>query len=128
VDPIFSSGVDVALYSALFAYEAILRSWSDGQEARHFDEYQRRVSDGVDIWYDLTSLFYNLQLLFTWFTITRRHRKDMVRVLQGNPYLPETQETAKRLIELMRELHNKIVSDPNSLLRPKAMSVADTRS
>ncbi|MBA3628075.1 MAG: tryptophan 7-halogenase [Actinobacteria bacterium] len=120
VDPIFSSGVDVALYSALFAHEAIEQSWR-GNEQGAFQAYEKRVSEGVDIWYELTELFYRLQLLFTWFAISRRHRQDLVRVLQGNPYLPETQTTARQLIVLMREFHDRTISNPESLLRPAGL-------
>jgi FADH2 O2-dependent halogenase len=118
VDPIFSSGVDVALYSARFAFEAISSVLRGDDEASSMHVYSERVRSGVQIWYELTDLFYRLQLLFTWFMISRNHRAELVRVLQGNPYLPDTQATAQRLIERMREAHDAIVENPNSLLRP----------
>jgi flavin-dependent dehydrogenase len=123
VDPIFSSGVDVALYSALFAKDAIVEAWRTGNEEVAFRAYERRVTDGVDIWYELTDLFYRFQLLFTWFTMSRRHRADMVRVLQGNPYLPETQTTAKHLIALMRDFYEKSIKTSGSLLRPQSLGL-----
>jgi len=118
VDPIFSSGVDVALYSARFAFEAISSALAGEDEAAVMERYSERVRSGVQIWYELTDLFYRLQLLFTWFMISRNHRAELVRVLQGNPYLPDTQATAQRLIERMREAHDTIMENPNSLLRP----------
>ena len=42
VDPVFSSGVDVALFSALYAYEAITKGWATGDETSAFDAYERR--------------------------------------------------------------------------------------
>jgi FADH2 O2-dependent halogenase len=120
VDPIFSSGVDVALYSARFAFDAISSALDGGDEAGPMRAYSDRVRSGVQIWYELTDLFYRLQLLFTWFMISRDHRAELVRVLQGNPYLPDTQRTARRLIERMREAHDTIMANPNSLLRSSA--------
>ena len=122
VDPIFSSGVDVALYSARFACEAISSILGGEDESAVMARYSDRVRSGVQVWYDLTDLFYRLQLLFTWFMISRNHRAELVRVLQGNPYLPETQATARKLIERMRDAHDTIMDNPNSLLRPPVRS------
>lgn len=124
VDPIFSSGVDVALYSGVFAAEAVMRSWADGDERASFETYGRRVSDGVDVWYRMTQLFYDLQLLFTWFMVTREHRRDLVRVLQGNPYMLETQAVARTLIDEMTVTRERIAATEGSLLRPAALSKA----
>ncbi|CAN5715926.1 NAD(P)/FAD-dependent oxidoreductase [soil metagenome] len=122
VDPIFSSGVDVALYSGVFAAEAVQAAWQGDDERSSFETYGRRVSDGVDIWYRMTQLFYDLQLLFTWFMVTRDHRRDLVRVLQGNPYMPETQQVARRLIDEMTAARAQIAETEGSLLRPAALS------
>lgn len=122
VDPIFSSGVDVALYSGVFAAQAAMTAWTENDEPGAFEAYSRRVSDGVDIWYRMTQLFYDLQLLFTWFMVTRAHRRDVVRVLQGNPYMPQTQEVARRLIDEMTDAREEIAATEGSLLRPDALS------
>jgi hypothetical protein len=61
VDPIFSTGVDVATYSATYAFEAINRTFKGMEEGRALHEYERRVTDDVDAWYDLIALFYKLQ-------------------------------------------------------------------
>ena len=122
VDPIFSSGVDVALYSASFAHEAILRSWEEGREDAAFGDYERRVNEGVDVWYETTALFYQLQQLFGRFALQRDHRADVARSLQGNPYDPVNQARSRRL------LSEEIISDPRNLLRPGALDPAGTRS
>ena len=44
-----------------------------------------------------------------------------MRTLQGNPYIPETQERARALLEAMNESYQKILSDPTNLLRPWGM-------
>jgi FADH2 O2-dependent halogenase len=124
VDPIFSSGVDVALNSAAFAHEAILRSWTDGDEQSAFDEYARKITAGVDVWYETTQLFYRLQQLFGRFAIDPRYREDIARSLQGNHYTPVNQERAHRLLGAMREAYEQVMADPDNLLRPGALEAA----
>jgi hypothetical protein len=74
----------------------------------------------------MTQLFYDLQLLFTWFMVSREHRRDLVRVLQGNPYMPETQAVARTLIEEMTATREEIAATEGSLLRPAALSKGTT--
>jgi 1H-pyrrole-2-carbonyl-[peptidyl-carrier protein] chlorinase len=121
VDPVFSSGVDVAVYSAKFAHEAIVESLSGGDEAAAFARYQGRVSDGVDVWHEMTLMFYRLQVLFTWFALKREHRGELVQALRGNPYLTESQIVARRLSSQMHALHDDVIQNPKSLLRPGAL-------
>jgi flavin-dependent dehydrogenase len=130
VDPIFSSGVDVALNSASFAHAAITTSWETGDEEKAFAEYARRVNDGVDVWYETTDLFYRLQQLFGRFALDRRYSEDIARSLQGNPYQPENQERSRRILQVMREAYEQVMGDPENLLRPGALdpAVSETRS
>jgi flavin-dependent dehydrogenase len=120
VDPIFSSGVDVALFSSVYAYEAITEAWRNGSE-KPFEEYERRVETGVDIWYEFISMFYRLQNLLTRYATSPRWREQFVRTLQGNPYNPETQERARELLATMQESYREVLKDQKSLLRPWAM-------
>jgi FADH2 O2-dependent halogenase len=122
VDPIFSSGVDVALFSSLYAYETIKHSWETGDEAGSFADYQARVTTGIDIWYDLIETFYSLQNLVTRYATRPLWREWIVRTLQGNPYIPETQERARTLLAAMHESYDQITSNPDNLLRPWGMS------
>jgi 1H-pyrrole-2-carbonyl-[peptidyl-carrier protein] chlorinase len=122
IDPIFSTGVDVAAYSAKFAFEALEEALSGGDEAPAWATYERRVSDGVDVWYQFTSLFYKLQNLFTLFAVRERYREQVVRILQGNPYMPESLERAREMISLMQESYGTVMRQPGSLLRPGALN------
>jgi FADH2 O2-dependent halogenase len=121
VDPVFSSGVDVALFSALYAYQAITESWRTGDEAGPFSAYQRRVGDGVDVWYELIDTFYRLQSLVSRFVTNPRYREQIIRTLQGNPYDPDTQARARALLDVMNATFEKVMTDPENLLRPYAM-------
>jgi hypothetical protein len=122
IDPIFSTGVDVAAYSALFAFEAVEHVLSGGDESAAWGLYEKRVSDGVDVWYQFTSLFYRLQNLFTLFAVRDRYREQVVRILQGNPYLPESLDRARGMISLMQRSYEQVMRQPANLLRPGALS------
>ncbi|MGH2791319.1 MAG: NAD(P)/FAD-dependent oxidoreductase [Actinomycetota bacterium] len=121
VDPIFSTGVDVASYSALFAYEAIDKTLSGGNEADAFAEFETRVGEGVEAWYELIAHFYKLQNLFTAFAVRERFREKVVRILQGNLYVPESLQRAKEMIAEMDRSYEMIMADENNLLRPGAL-------
>jgi flavin-dependent dehydrogenase len=118
VDPIFSSGVDVALYSAKYASEALEESWSTGDEAAAFARFEDRVTKGVDVWYDMIEAFYRLQNLLSWFAVRKRWREKLTGALQGNPYDPVTQERSRILLDAMNESYDRVMKDPNNLLRP----------
>jgi FADH2 O2-dependent halogenase len=121
VDPIFSSGVDVALFSALYAYEAIEQAWRTGDEAGAFEGFHQRVTAGVDSWYDTIRLFYKLQNLLTRFAVHHKWRPYVIRALQGAPYTPERIASNRALQGAMEEAYEAVIKDPNSLLRPWAM-------
>lgn len=122
VDPIFSTGVDVATYSATFAFDAVdavLRGADEGQQLQAFEH---RVTDGVDAWYELISLFYKLQNLFSIFAVRRDFREKVVRILQGNIYQPESLERAREMIGLMNATYERVMEQPDNLLRPGALA------
>ncbi len=122
VDPVFSTGVDVAMYSANYAFDAldaVLKGAQDEEEA--FALYDQRVGDGVQAWYDLIALFYKLRNLFTSFAVRKRFREQVVRILQGNLYIPESLQRAREMIDLMEDSFQKVMSDPNNLLAPGAL-------
>ncbi|TMK84563.1 MAG: NAD(P)/FAD-dependent oxidoreductase [Actinobacteria bacterium] len=122
VDPVFSTGVDVAMFSANYAFEAIDAVIRGGQdEATALADYQRRVGEGVQAWYDLIALFYKLRNLFTAYAVRKRFREQVVRILQGNLYVPESLQRAREMIALMEESFRKITSDPENLLAPGAL-------
>jgi flavin-dependent dehydrogenase len=128
VDPIFSSGVDVALFSALFAYESILESWRTGDERKAFDAFHHKVNAGVDSWYDTIGMFYKLQNLLTRFAVHQKWRPYLIRALQGCPYTPEREASNRALQGAMQDAYEKIMKDPNNILRPWAMDPEKDRT
>jgi flavin-dependent dehydrogenase len=87
VDPIFSSGVSIALYSAKYASERIKVAFetNDFSEAV-FAPYETKVRGGVGIWYEFIRLYYKLLPLFTHFIQSKEHRLEVLRLLQGEVY------------------------------------------
>jgi flavin-dependent dehydrogenase len=118
VDPIFSSGVDVALFSAQYAAETMAAVWRGEDESALMRAYQDRLESGVDIWYEMIDTFYRLQNLVSRFATRPGWRELIVRTLQGNPYQPETRERARKLLAAMHESYDKVMADPNNLMRP----------
>ena len=87
VDPIFSSGVSVALYGAKYAAERIRIAFETGDFSEEaFKPFETRVRAGVGIWYEFIRLYYKLLPLFTHFIQSKQHRLEVLRLLQGEVY------------------------------------------
>jgi flavin-dependent dehydrogenase len=121
VDPIFSTGFDVASFSALHASNAIETVLTGGAEEVARAEYEQRIGSGIDAWYQIISLFYRSQNLFTYYASRKETRKDVVRILQGNLYEPATQQRARDMIDRMERSFARVATDPSNLLRAGAL-------
>jgi FADH2 O2-dependent halogenase len=87
VDPIFSSGISVALNSGKFASEVIVEALQKNDvRAEVFKPYELRLREGVEIWYEFIRLYYKLLPLFTYFIQTPKYRLQIFRLLQGEVY------------------------------------------
>ncbi|HYT29433.1 MAG TPA: NAD(P)/FAD-dependent oxidoreductase [Actinomycetota bacterium] len=125
VDPIFSTGVDIAMFSAAFAHQAIAAVLTgDDDEERAFKGYESHVSDGIETWYRLIDLFYTHPHMLSRYAASLQHREDVIRTLQGNLYLAESLERAQRVIGTMELAHHLVMADPDNLLRPGAIEPA----
>ncbi len=87
VDPIFSSGVSVALYSAKYSAERIKCAFeqNDFSEAM-LKPYEKKLRAGTEIWYEFILLYYKLLPLFTKFIESKQHRVEVLRLLQGEVF------------------------------------------
>lgn len=87
VDPIFSSGVSVAMYSAKFAGERIVEAIQNNNFSKDFFlSYERKLKSGCEVWYEFIRLYYKLLPLFTYFIQSEEHRLQILRLLQGEVY------------------------------------------
>lgn len=115
VDPIFSSGVSVALNSARIACRDILAAHETGDFSRRsFSRYESTLRRGVRNWYEFISVYYRLNILFTAFVQDPRYRLDVLKLLQGDVY---DDEEPKALRE-MREIVAVVEKDPGHLWHP----------
>ncbi len=113
VDPIFSSGVSVALNSARIACEDILVEHAAGGDYMKdaFSRYAGKLRRGVRNWYEFISIYYRLNILFTAFVQDPRYRIDVLKMLQGDVY----DEEEPRALAAMREIVSAVESDPDHL-------------
>lgn len=120
VDPIFSSGVSVACYSAKFASERIIHALETGDYSEAvFKPYETKLRKGTKIWYDFIRLYYKLLHLFTYFILSEDHRYSVLRLLQGDVY---DRDEAPVLNE-MRKFIDQIENSENHLLKGHLTSI-----
>ena len=87
VDPIFSSGVSIALSSARFASRDIIAALeSDDFSEGSFEAYTTLMRNGCRHWYEFIRLYYRLNVLFTYFVRHPDYRLEVLRLLQGDVY------------------------------------------
>jgi FADH2 O2-dependent halogenase len=100
VDPIFSTGVSIALNSARFASRDIINASKTGDYRKQsFQTFESTIRRGVKNWYDFITMYYRLNVMFTAFIIDPRFRLDVLKLLQGDVY----DEDQPAVIQKMRE-------------------------
>jgi FADH2 O2-dependent halogenase len=107
VDPIFSTGVSIALNSARFASADIVAAAETGDFSRaKFSRFESTIRRGTNNWYEFIQVYYRLNVLFTSFILDPRYRLDVLKLLQGDVYDDEQPEVLQKM--------RKIVSDVES--------------
>lgn len=115
VDPIFSSGVSVALNSARLASKEIIAAAEAGDFRRpRFSNYEAKIKRAVRNWYEFITIYYRLNVLFTAFVEDPRYRNDVLQMLQGDVY---NEEKPKALAE-MQKVVEAVENDPTHLWHP----------
>ncbi|WP_019548502.1 NAD(P)/FAD-dependent oxidoreductase [Streptomyces sulphureus] len=112
VDPIFSSGVSVAMNSARIACADIVAAAEAGDfSKKRFDTYSQKLRRGVSHWYEFISIYYRLNILFTAFVADPRYRLDVLQMLQGDVY----EEREPAALTKMREITREVEANPDHL-------------
>jgi FADH2 O2-dependent halogenase len=115
VDPIFSTGVSIALNSARFASRDILAAAETGDFRREqFQTFEATMTRGVRNWYRFIALYYRLNVLFTAFVIDERYRLDVLKLLQGDVY----DEAEPAVLSRMRQIVKQVEDNPNHVWHP----------
>jgi flavin-dependent dehydrogenase len=113
VDPIFSTGVSIALSCSRFAHKDILKSLETGNFSREaFSEYEQTLRRGTKNWYDFITVYYRLNVLFTAFVADPRYRLDVLKLLQGDVYDDAQPEVLKRMQNIVKQVE----ANPNHAL------------
>jgi FADH2 O2-dependent halogenase len=120
VDPIFSSGVSIALYSARFAAEFIRSAFEHNDFSEEFlMSYERKLRDGVNVWYEFIRLYYKLLPLFTLFIQTPKYRVEVLRLLQGEVF----ERGEVDVLDAMRRYISVVEKNENHLFRKALTSI-----
>jgi ABC-type nitrate/sulfonate/bicarbonate transport system ATPase subunit/flavin-dependent dehydrogenase len=109
VDPVFSSGLSVALESARQASRVIVSALKGGDVgASQFADYESRLRRGVDIWREFILLYYRLPPLFLDLITRPDARYQLLRLLQGEVY----DRGSVPVLEQMQQSITAVESDP----------------
>jgi len=110
VDPIFSTGVSIALNSSRFAQADILRSLESGDFSRAaFRTFETTIRRGTRNWYNFISVYYRLNVLFTAFVNHPRYRLEVLKLLQGDVY----DEAEPEVLTTMRGIVRDVERNPD---------------
>jgi ABC-type nitrate/sulfonate/bicarbonate transport system ATPase subunit/flavin-dependent dehydrogenase len=109
VDPVFSSGLSVALESARQASAVIVKALASSDvRAASFADYEARLRKGVDIWREFILLYYRLPPLFLELITKPDTRYQLLRLLQGQVY----DRASVPVLERMRQTIEYVEGDP----------------
>ena len=105
VDPIFSTGVSIALNSARFASRDIIDAAAAGDwSRRRFQTFETTIRRGTKNWYDFITVYYRLNVLFTAFILNPAYRLDVLKLLQGDVYDEEAPAVLRTMQALVAEV------------------------
>jgi FADH2 O2-dependent halogenase len=113
VDPIFSSGVSIAMNSARLVAADVLRGLERGAPftSESFQEFETTMRRGTNNWYKFITLYYRLNVLFTYFISDRKYRTQVLQLLQGDLY----DEEEPPVLTKMRELAKAVEENENHI-------------
>lgn len=105
VDPIFSTGVSIALNSSRFAYKDILSALEKNDFSRQaFSDYETKLRRGTKNWYEFISVYYRLNVLFTYFIHDKNYRLDVLKLLQGDVYDEDQPEVLTKMKQMVQKV------------------------
>ncbi|MEV0263623.1 NAD(P)/FAD-dependent oxidoreductase [Streptomyces sp. NPDC050617] len=112
VDPIFSSGVSVALNGArLLSHDVIAAAETGDFGKGSFHTYESKLRRAVGNWYEFISIYYRLNILFTAFVQDPKYRMDVLKMLQGDVY----DDAEPKALAAMREITRQVEENPDHL-------------
>jgi 1H-pyrrole-2-carbonyl-[peptidyl-carrier protein] chlorinase len=113
-DPIFSSGVDLALFSALSAHRSITEALRTKEGDGSFDLYHTQLTAGIDVRRDLVSTLYDRQTLLVREVRSPDRRERLVSALHADPYQAETRALSQAVVADMKDRSAKVEASSGS--------------
>jgi FADH2 O2-dependent halogenase len=108
VDPIFSSGVSIAMTSAKLASQAILTVAEKGDFRKDaFETFRSTMRCGINNWYEFISVYYRLNVLFTYFISQKKYRLDVLKLLQGDMYDEEKPAVLSEMRKIVTQVEER---------------------
>jgi 1H-pyrrole-2-carbonyl-[peptidyl-carrier protein] chlorinase len=115
VDPIFSTGVSIAMNSARFASFDVIAAAEKGDFSRSaFANFETTIRQGTKNWYDFITVYYRLNVLFTAFVAHPKYRLDVLKLLQGDVY----DDASPPVLDKMRNIVTAVESNPDHVWHP----------
>jgi flavin-dependent dehydrogenase len=108
VDPIFSTGVSIALNSSRFAKDDVIAALEKNDFSREsFSNFETTLRRGTKNWYDFINVYYRLNVLFTYFVNEKKYRLDVLKLLQGDVYDEEAPEVLRKMREMVSDVERR---------------------
>jgi ABC-type nitrate/sulfonate/bicarbonate transport system ATPase subunit/flavin-dependent dehydrogenase len=109
VDPVFSSGVSVAMESAKRGADALIAALAKNDvSSASFADYEKTQRSAVDIWREFVLMFYRLPPLFLDLISKQDSRVQVLRLLQGEVFDRQTVP----ILDHMRSVIGRVQDDP----------------
>ncbi|MEK7726991.1 MAG: tryptophan 7-halogenase, partial [candidate division KSB1 bacterium] len=100
VDPVFSSGMSIAMHSARFAAPVIIEALGDNDVSRaQLSPYEEKMRSGAEVWRDFVRMFYDNAPIFSRVVSESAQRVQALRLCEGEVYEDAAQQTLAQLRE-----------------------------
>lgn len=98
VDPIFSSGMSIAMHSARFAAPVIIEALGENDvSAAQLSPYEEKMRSGAQVWRDFVRLFYDNAASFSRVVAESEFRLQAMRLCEGEVYDAAAKQTLAQL-------------------------------
>jgi FADH2 O2-dependent halogenase len=112
VDPIFSTGVSIALNSSRFASRDLIGALEKGDFSRSsFKTFEETIRRGTKNWYEFITVYYRLNAVFTAFILDKRYKLETLKLLQGDVY----DDDNPAVLQKMKEVVSFVENNPSHL-------------
>lgn len=98
IDPIFSSGLGVAMHSAKLAAATITQALAANTvSVTALAEYEQRLRASAEVWQSFVHLFYEVSPIFGRVIAESTHRSNVLRLCEGEVYSAAAVETLNEI-------------------------------